>query len=237
MLKNYGAKNNQILCVFYCEFGAGNITNHLGYCVSSCPQEFAKLDVLDIKIKKVMSSIVSVFDEETEKILYRRVNNKPAHTFFLIYFFYLLQSCSFLYKFHIYYFQVISCKANTGIVHGKFSNQGVTQNKITRNLRVIAEGRVGHALGDLCILNSYWVNQDSTYKYFEVSFVDPIYNVIRNDVCINWICNPIHKHREIRGVTSSDRYPRGLNGKGHSCYKICPSKRAVWRHNQIKNFR
>merc|ERR1711968_114289 len=60
-----------------------------------------------------------------------------------------------------------------GIVYGKPSNQGVSQLKPKRNLRVVAEGRVGRKCGGLRVLNSYWVNQDSTYKFFEVILVDP----------------------------------------------------------------
>merc|ERR1711959_857603 len=123
-----------------------------------------------------------------------------------------------------------------GIVHGKPSNQGVTQNKATQNLRLIAEGRVGRVLGCLRILNSYWVNQDSTYKYFEVILVDVAHNAIRNDTTINWICNPTHKHREMRGLTSAGRSARGLHGKGHLYTKSRPSRRSVWRRHQLHRF-
>ena len=44
--------------------------------------------------------------------------------------------------------------------------------KPTRNLRSIAEERVGKKLGELRVLNSYWVGQDGTYKYFEVILID-----------------------------------------------------------------
>jgi ribosomal protein L15E len=38
-------------------------------------------------------------------------------------------------------------------------HQGVTQLKPTRNLRNLAEERVGRKCGGLRVLNSYWVNQ------------------------------------------------------------------------------
>jgi len=60
-----------------------------------------------------------------------------------------------------------------GIVYGKPVHQGVTQLKPTRNLKVLAEERAGRRLGGLRVLNSYWVNQDSTYKYYEIVLVDP----------------------------------------------------------------
>ncbi|KAL9665660.1 hypothetical protein QQ045_021081 [Rhodiola kirilowii] len=82
-----------------------------------------------------------------------------------------------------------------GIVYGKPTNQGVTQLKFQRSKRSVAEERAGRKLGGLKVLNSYWINEDSTYKYFEVMLVDAAHNAIRNDPRINWICNPVHKHR------------------------------------------
>jgi Ribosomal L15 len=46
-----------------------------------------------------------------------------------------------------------------GIVYGKPVHQGITQLKPARNLRSLAEERVGRRLGGLRVLNSYWVNQ------------------------------------------------------------------------------
>ncbi|TYH76917.1 hypothetical protein ES332_D04G118500v1 [Gossypium tomentosum] len=77
------------------------------------------------------------------------------------------------------------------------TNQGVTQLKFQHNKRSVAEERAGRKLGGLRVVNSYWINEDSTYKYFEVILVDVAHNGIRNDLRINWICNTIHKHREL----------------------------------------
>merc|ERR1712137_1039447 len=101
-----------------------------------------------------------------------------------------------------------------GIVSGKPSSVGINQLKPTRNLRSKAEERVGRAIGGLRVLNSYWIAQDSLYKYFEVIMIDTAHKVIRNDPQINWICNPVHKHREMRGLTSASKSSRGI-GKGH----------------------
>lgn len=51
------------------------------------------------------------------------------------------------------------------------------------------------------LFNYYLSVQDSTYKYFEVILVDAAQMTIKNDHRINWICNPVHKHRELRGLT------------------------------------
>lgn len=86
-----------------------------------------------------------------------------------------------------------------GIIYGKPASQGIVQLKPTRSHRAIAESRVGQRLGGLRVLNSYWVAQDGTYKYYEVILVDPAHKAVRKDPRLNWIVNPVHKHRENRG--------------------------------------
>ena len=122
-----------------------------------------------------------------------------------------------------------------GIVYGKPKHQGVVGLKFERSLRAVAEERVGRRLGGLRVLNSYWVGQDSTYKFFEVILVDPQHNAIRNDAKINFMCNPVQKHRELRGMTSAGKKHRGLRVKGRrDNNKLRPSKRASWkRRNQV----
>ena len=71
--------------------------------------------------------------------------------------------------------------------------------KFARSLRSVAEERVGRKVQGLRVLNSYWVGEDGTYKYFEIICVDPQHTTIRNDPRINWLCKPVHKHREMRG--------------------------------------
>jgi large subunit ribosomal protein L15e len=79
--------------------------------------------------------------------------------------------------------------------------------------------------------------QDSTYKYFEIILVDVAHTAIRNDPRINWLCNPVHKHRELRGLTSAGKKFRGLRGKGHTHHKNRPSRRATWKRNQTLSLR
>ncbi len=152
-----------------------------------------------------------------------------------------------------------------GIVYGKPKNQGINQLKWVRNLKAKAEERAGRKLGGLRVLNSYWVNQDATYKYYEVRtwlssgwicllggaglvpthppplsllfthpptsphpnpqviLVDPQHKAIRRDPRVNWIVNPTHKHRELRGLTSSGRSSRGLRKRGHRAHNIIGS--------------
>ncbi|CAN6168115.1 unnamed protein product [Urochloa humidicola] len=79
--------------------------------------------------------------------------------------------------------------------------------------------------------------QDSTYKYFEIILVDVAHTAIRNDPRINWLCKGVHKHRELRGLTSAGKKYRGLRGKGSTHHKNRPSRRATWKRNQTLSLR
>ncbi|ESN91100.1 hypothetical protein HELRODRAFT_90460 [Helobdella robusta] len=121
--------------------------------------------------------------------------------------------------------------APKGQVYGKPKSVGINQLKNQRSLQAVAEERVGRKCKALRVLNSYWIGQDSTYKFFEVICVDPFHNAIRRDKAIQWICKPVAKHREMRGLTSANRKSRGL-GKGHGYSKtIGGSRRANWKKN------
>ena len=121
-----------------------------------------------------------------------------------------------------------------GIVYGKPVNQGISQLKPGRSHRAIAEDRVGRRAKNLRVLNSYWVGQDGTYKFFEVVLVDPFHKAIRRDPRINWIVSAKHKHRENRGLTGAGKQHRGLKVKGHHDNQKRPSVKANWkRRNQI----
>merc|ERR1739845_252815 len=121
---------------------------------------------------------------------------------------------------------------------GKPKSQGINQMKDTRNLRALAEERVGRKMGGLRVLNSYWVGQDGTYKYYEVICVDPSHNAIRNDARLNWLCRPVHKHREIRGVTAAGKQFRGLRKRRDRVNNRRPSKNANYlRRNRINLLR
>merc|ERR1712022_24803 len=119
-----------------------------------------------------------------------------------------------------------------GQVYGKPRNAGITALKARRSLRSVAEERVARKAGNMRVLNSYWVNADASHKYFEIIMVDPSHKAIRRDPRINWIVNPVHKHRELRGVTSAGRANRGLRSKAHGAAKRRPSMRANWKRRQ-----
>merc|ERR1712224_876881 len=124
-----------------------------------------------------------------------------------------------------------------GIVFGKPKHCGINKIKARRNLRSIAEERIGRKCGGLRALNSYWVTSDAVHKWYEVIMVDPMHKCIRDDPRINWICNPTMKHRELRGVTAAGRRARGLLVKGKCASKLRPSRRANYRRRQKLSLR
>eukprot|EP01092_Planopodium_desertum_P006305 TRINITY_DN26106_c0_g2_i1.p2 TRINITY_DN26106_c0_g2~~TRINITY_DN26106_c0_g2_i1.p2 ORF type:complete len:219 (-),score=28.84 TRINITY_DN26106_c0_g2_i1:39-653(-) len=124
-----------------------------------------------------------------------------------------------------------------GRTNGKPRNQGVKHRKADISLKTMGEARVGKRAANLRVLNSYWVNQDATYKYFEVILVDPSHATIRNDPRIRWITAPVMKHRESRGLTASGRKSRGLVGKGHRFAKLRPSVGANWKRRNTISLR
>jgi len=127
-----------------------------------------------------------------------------------------------------------------GATYGKPTNQGVNQLKYQKSLQSTAEERVGRRCGALRVLNSYWICHDSTYKYYEVILIDPMHKAIRRNPDTQWITKAVHKHREMRGLTSAGKKSRGL-GKGH-LYKQTKggSRRACWKRRntlQLRRYR
>merc|ERR1712154_149794 len=127
--------------------------------------------------------------------------------------------------------------APKGATYGKPVHEGINQLKFQRRLQSVAEERAGKALGGLRVLNSYWVGQDSTYKYYEVIMIDPEHKVLRRDPDMNWLCTAKHKHRELRGLTSAGKKSRGL-GKGHQLNQtIGGSRHKAWKNRNTLQLR
>eukprot|EP00998_Keelungia_sp_KM082_P008373 NODE_4562_length_771_cov_156.604037_g4539_i0.p1 GENE.NODE_4562_length_771_cov_156.604037_g4539_i0~~NODE_4562_length_771_cov_156.604037_g4539_i0.p1 ORF type:complete len:225 (+),score=55.54 NODE_4562_length_771_cov_156.604037_g4539_i0:58-675(+) len=125
-----------------------------------------------------------------------------------------------------------------GIAYGKPRTAGINKLKAARSLQALAEQRVGKKNGAMRVLSSYWVNEDAIFKYFEVVCADPMNKAIRTDPAINWIVNPVHKHRECRGLTSAGKKARGFRYKGHKANKARPGWRRLWKaRNTVKFWR
>ncbi|MBD3405504.1 MAG: 50S ribosomal protein L15e [Candidatus Lokiarchaeota archaeon] len=102
-------------------------------------------------------------------------------------------------------------------------SMGVSKYTPQKSRRWIAEERAGKKFPNLRVLNSYWVGSDHKWVWHEVIMVDPNHPVIYNDPKINWICDPVQKGRENRGLTSAGKRSRGLRRKGRGAEKIRPS--------------
>ena len=123
-----------------------------------------------------------------------------------------------------------------GIVFGKPASMGIRKLKKEQTHKNIAEQRIGRRCGNLRVLNSYWVGQDASFKFYEVILVDPHHKAIRRDPRINWIVSSKHGHREMRGLTATGIKSRGLQSKGHCATKTRPSARANWRRRNTQKF-
>ena len=87
------------------------------------------------------------------------------------------------------------------------------------------------------MLNSYWVAEDGTYKFFEVILVEPAHKAVRRDPRINWICNPVHKHREMRGLTAAGQKNRGMSKGNKFTKKKGGSRRKNWKRRNTISLR
>lgn len=105
----------------------------------------------------------------------------------------------------------------------KPSGMGVTKYTPQKSRRWIAEERVARKYVNMRVLNSYWVGNDHKWVWHEVILIDPNHPVIYNDPNINWICDPTHKGRVSRGLTSAGKRSRGLRKKGRGAEKVRPS--------------
>jgi large subunit ribosomal protein L15e len=83
---------------------------------------------------------------------------------------------------------------------------GVTKLKVAKSMKLIAEGRAAKKYPNLEVLNSYWVWQDGTNKWYEVILVDrtllPELNLGKG------------RGRAFRGLTAAGRKARGLMASG-----------------------
>ncbi len=97
--------------------------------------------------------------------------------------------------------------------------QGV--NKLTRrkNIQRIAEERASRKFPNLRVLNSYWVGEDGSQKWYEVIMLDPNHPAIENDDDLSWICDDTHDGRAYRGLTSAGKQNRGLDERGKGAEK------------------
>lgn len=66
-------------------------------------------------------------------------------------------------------------------------HMGVTKFTPSKSLKLIAEERASRRFPNLEPLNSYWVWEDGTSRWFEIIFVDPNHPSIKSDKSVGWM--------------------------------------------------
>ncbi|XP_043833351.1 60S ribosomal protein L15-like [Dromiciops gliroides] len=118
-----------------------------------------------------------------------------------------------------------------GATYGKPVHHSVNQLKFARSLQSVAEECAGLHGGILRVLNSYWVSEDSKYKFSEVILIDPFHKAIRRNPDTQWITKPVAQAQRCRGLPQLARKSPGL-GKGHKFHHaIGGSCRVAWRRH------
>jgi large subunit ribosomal protein L15e len=103
---------------------------------------------------------------------------------------------------------------------------GVKKFKPGKSLRLIAEERGARKFPNLEVLNSYWVGEDGSSKWFEIILVDPNHPAIRSDANVGWITQKQHRKRVFRTLTSAGKKVRSLRTRGRGAEKFRPSRKA-----------
>jgi large subunit ribosomal protein L15e len=101
---------------------------------------------------------------------------------------------------------------------------GVNRIGRKKNLNRIAEERATRKYPNLRVLNSYWVGEDGSQKWFEIILLDPNHPAIENDDDLNWICDDAHENRALRGLTTAGDRARGLQNRGTGAEHVRPSR-------------
>ncbi|MEM4809796.1 MAG: 50S ribosomal protein L15e [Desulfurococcaceae archaeon] len=115
---------------------------------------------------------------------------------------------------------------------------GVYGYSTSKSLRLIAEERAARKYRNLEVLNSYYVGEDGRYKWFEIILVDVHHPAICKDSDIKWICEPQHRGRVFRGLTSAGkkmrglRKSRGLKGTVHYKWKRKQKERLLKKRHE-----
>ena len=100
--------------------------------------------------------------------------------------------------------------------------KGILRMVIAKSLQRIAEERAQKHYPNLEVLNSYWVGEDGTQKFYEVILLDPAQPAIQADRREGWI--GAHRGRAYRGLTRAGRDGRGLRWKGKGAERMRPSR-------------
>ncbi len=102
-----------------------------------------------------------------------------------------------------------------------------------RSDQVIAEQKAARKFPNCEVLNSYWVAEDGSRKWFEVILADRTHPSVSSEM--KWISKNKHRGRAFRGLTSAGKKSRGLGKKGRGTEKARPSRSASYRKKAAKH--
>ncbi len=88
------------------------------------------------------------------------------------------------------------------------------------NYQSVCEQRASKKYPNCEVLNSYYLDKDGKYLWYDVILVDINSPSIKKDKKLSWITKGKHKGRTNRGLTSSARKSRGLRNKGTGAEKV-----------------
>ena len=95
------------------------------------------------------------------------------------------------------------------MIYGKPKSSGrIKKFKVSRPLKNLAR-----KCTNMRVLNSYWVGQDASFKFYKIIVVDPSHKAIRRDPRINWIVSAKMKHEELRGLNAAGKKRRGMQNR------------------------
>ncbi|MFP4118927.1 MAG: 50S ribosomal protein L15e [Candidatus Woesearchaeota archaeon] len=109
------------------------------------------------------------------------------------------------------------------IKHGRRPKAFGRKKVVGKSYRQIAEERVARQYTNCEVLNSYSLDKDGKYYWFEVILIDRTNPSILKDKNLNWIS--LEKNRVFRGKTSAGKKSRGLRNKGLGAEKVRPSQK------------
>jgi large subunit ribosomal protein L15e len=92
-----------------------------------------------------------------------------------------------------------------------------------KSVQAIAEERASKKYTNCEVLNSYFVGEAGSNKFYEVILLEKNHPVILSDSQYRGIV--AQDHRVVRGLTYAGRLHRGLSKKGYGTVKFRPSKR------------
>ncbi|PIN68666.1 50S ribosomal protein L15e [Candidatus Woesearchaeota archaeon CG11_big_fil_rev_8_21_14_0_20_43_8] len=109
---------------------------------------------------------------------------------------------------------------------GRRSKHARRKKIVAKNYQRIAEERSARKYTNCEVLNSYWVGENATSKWYEIILVDGDHPRIKSDKNLSWVSQGNQTGRVFRGLTAAGRRSRGLQNKGKGAEKVRPSVNA-----------